>query len=167
MIVTIWRHGEAGEAADDRQRELTARGRRDITGACPLFLDACERWHLPVPDTIAHSPWRRTAQTARIISRACGQVRRLALEPLQPGSSIAGVDVVLDGLAGTADVRHLLLVGHQPLVSTLIDHYLGERGRVPGVVPGGFAVIDLPAPLRGSGSLHFWAMPPAYEAQSG
>ena len=38
MIVTIWRHGEAGRAISDRKRELTGRGTDDIGWEVTTYL---------------------------------------------------------------------------------------------------------------------------------
>jgi phosphohistidine phosphatase SixA len=57
-----------------------------------------------------------------------------------------------------------VLVSHQPLVSYLIDHLLGEVALVPALPPGGLVTMDLAAPARACGRLLFWALPPQYEA---
>ena len=164
MILTIVRHGQAGWAASDRRRELTDRGTDDIGFACPQLHAACEARQLPPPDLILHSPWLRTTQTADIIASAFTHAQLRSHAALQPGSAPPQVDRLLESLlGGEAGPRHLLLVSHQPLVSRLVERYLGEPGQVPALSPGGLATLELEAVGPGAGRLLFWAMPPEYE----
>jgi phosphohistidine phosphatase len=87
-----------------------------------------------------------------------------AEDTLLPGAGVSGVDVCLERQCHSqAAPEHLLLVSHQPLVSRLVDHYLGERGRVPPLSPGGFATLSLEAPVAACARLLFWALPPTYK----
>jgi len=166
MIITIWRHGEAGSAASDRQRELTARGRADIDRGCSQFNPALQARGLPQPALILFSPWVRTSQTARIIASVFDRAAVQATESLRPGKGPATVDDLLTGLAKTDDAPgHLLLVSHQPLVSRLADHYLGPSAGVPALTPGALVTLDLPVPGAACGRLLFWSVPPTYEAR--
>lgn len=162
MLVTIWRHGEAGAAASDRERQLTPRGRQDVTRGAAMFLQRCAQAGHEVPGTVYHSPWLRTTQTAEILAAQLAGAHLSALRALQPGSDIAQVQTALEALPG--DPGHVLLVSHQPLVSRLADHYLGERGRVPPLPPGGQVTLDMDYPAPGAAGLSYWAFPPAYEA---
>ena len=165
MIVTVWRHGEAGQAFNDRRRELTERGTDDIGFACQQFHRACEARQLPHPQLILHSPWVRTTQTAEILDAAFTHAALRAHPALQPGAGTPQVDTLLEQfLLAPQCPEHLVLVSHQPLVSRLVDHYLGERGRVPALSPGGLAVLTLEAATAGGAGLLFWALPPEYEA---
>jgi len=163
--VTIWRHGEADSAATDRQRELTARGRAQLDTGCSQFLAACDNRSLPVPDQVLHSPWLRTTQTAEIIATALGRGPTGDCTALRPGSDMHAVDRSLAELMDSRHrPRHLVLVSHQPLVSRLVDHYLGEPGRVPALSPGGLATLSVDVAARACARLLFWALPPDYVA---
>mgnify|MGYP001819884569 FL=1 len=165
MIVTIWRHGEAGSAPSDRQRALTDRGTDDVAFGCHRFHDICVERALPAPGRILHSSWARTTQTADILASAFTHALRAPCEALIPGSDVAHVDRDLsDVFTGEAPPEHLVLVSHQPLVTHLVDHLLGERGRVPSLSPGGLVALRLDAPAAGCAELLFWALPPSYEA---
>jgi len=165
MIVTIFRHGEAGRAVTDKLRELTSKGEDDVGFGCTRFHEICHRRDIPHPQLIVHSPWTRTAQTADIIASAFSHATLRPEAALQPGAAPADVDALLTLLtADTGEPTHLLLVSHQPLVSELIDHYLGDDGRVPSLPPGGLATLQLELPEPGCGELLFWALPPEYEA---
>lgn len=165
MIVTIFRHGEAGRAITDRLRELTGEGMDDVAYACHHFHDICQQRDIVHPDLVLHSPWVRTTQTADIIATAFTHAAQRPLAALQPGSDIAAVDTALGLLQGEqGSPQHVLLVSHQPLVSRLLDHYLGEPGRVPSLSPGGLATLALDEPAAACAQLLFWALPPEYEA---
>ena len=166
MIVTVWRHGEAGRAATDRLRELTGRGFDDIGFGCSRFHDACHERGIPPPGLICHSPWVRTTQTADIISSAFSHAGMQVMEALRPGGSCRAVDAALAAIQSPpSPPGHLVLVSHQPLVSSLVEHYLGEAGRVPAHIPGGLATVAMEIPGRGCAQLLFWAMPPQYRAE--
>ena len=164
MYLTIWRHGEAGVASSDRQRELTPTGVDDIGFGCQRFHEHCESRGVPHPQRILYSEWLRTTQTANLIARVYNHALLQACDALLPGRRPAQVDTVLGELAGAGDGEgvHILLVSHQPLVSALVDHYEGERDRSPGLVPGGLATFDLAVPAAGGGQLLFIAQPPEY-----
>ena len=167
MWVTIWRHGEAGAATIDRERQLTDRGRVDLQRGAECFLAHCSDSELPVPDTVYYSPWRRTMQTAGLLTRALGAGAQSPLPALQPGSIVAAADAALvDLFANTDHNGHLLLVSHQPLVSQLTDFYLGTRGQVPVLPPGGQVTLDVDYPAPGSALLKFWMFPPEYTPAS-
>jgi phosphohistidine phosphatase len=165
MYLTIWRHGEAGVASNDRLRELTVTGVDDIGFGCQRFHEHCEARGVPHPSQILYSEWQRTTQTAILIARAYNHARLQPCDALIPGRRPADVDAMLAALADAtvADTEHVLLVSHQPLVSALVDHYQGERARAPGLVPGGLATLALETPAQGCGRLLFVAQPPDFE----
>lgn len=165
MILTIWRHGEAGRAATDQERELTDSGRDDIGFACQQFHEACAVRDIIHPDSIFYSPWVRTSQTAEIVAGAFTHANKASLGALQPGSDVNAVDIAVTAImGGEAPHEHILLVSHQPLVSYVLDYYLGESGAVPSLSPGGLATLSLDVPARACGEILFWAQPPEFEA---
>jgi len=164
MLVTIWRHGEAGAAATGRERQLTLRGREDVTRGAQRFLLHCEAGDLALPAAVHYSPWLRTAQTAEILAAAACDGQSTALPALQPGSDVGRIDTELGALGAELDSKgHLLLVSHQPLVSYLADYYLAARGLVPALPPGGQVTLVMDYPAPGAASLKFWSFPPMYE----
>lgn len=167
MIVTIFRHGEAGRAVTDRQRKLTGQGEDDVGFGCTRFHEICHKRDIAHPQLILHSPWLRTEQTAGIISSAFSHATLQTAPALQPDSTTAAVDTLLEGHWGSGErPSHLVLVSHQPLVSEWVDHYLGVAGLVPALPPGGLATLELEMPAQDCGKLLFWALPPAYEAEA-
>jgi phosphohistidine phosphatase SixA len=163
MILTIWRHGEAEDAAVDRSRRLTSNGRDDIGFACHQFHDACAARGIPQPRCVLFSPWVRTQQTAEIISAAFAGAIPTVETALQPDSNVPTVETMLSRRADSVD-NHTILVSHQPLVSAVVDHLLGETRRVPFLSPGGLATLQLDAVGQGCAELLFWALAPEYEA---
>lgn len=165
MYLTIWRHGEAGAAKSDRQRALTDTGVDDIGFGCQRFHEHCESRGIPHPLRILYSDWHRTMQTAQLIARVYNHAELQACAALRPGHRPADVDPLVDDSVGEIDdaAPHVLLVSHQPLVSALVDHYEGQPGRSPALLPGAFATLALDGVGKGCGRLVFLAQPPDYE----
>ena len=162
MILTIWRHGEAGQAYRDYERTLTDRGCDDVGFGEQQFHVHGETRGIPHPDRIAFSPWTRTRQTADIVAAAFTHAACTEEQRIQPGASLAGALQLVQEVLDEGSVEHLLLVSHQPLVSQIIDTLLGDAGRVPALSPGGLAVIELDIAEAGIASLLFWSLPPDY-----
>ncbi len=161
--LTVWRHGEAGLAVTDQQRELTPDGREAVALGADRFLTHCRQRQLPEPDNILHSPYTRTTQTAEILQAGFRNIPCQPCSSLAPGGDIAGVESVLEKPGGSAESEHLVLVSHQPLVSYLADHWLGERGLIPSLSPGACVCLSLSFTASAGGTLAFAAYPPDYE----
>ncbi|QFU76053.1 hypothetical protein EY643_10475 [Halioglobus maricola] len=160
MYLTIWRHGEAGSAVTDRMRELTERGVEDVNAGSEQFKQLCADRDIPLPKRIFYSEWVRTTQTASIVGRALGDAALESSPALIPGRQ--PVDVEND-ISHRYPDDHLLLISHQPLVSCLVDYYVGSRGYVPGLVPGGLATLRMDHPGPALAQLVFCIQPPAFE----
>jgi phosphohistidine phosphatase len=158
MLVTIWRHGEAAPGRPDRERRLTDRGHADLRRGAAGFARALESRGLPLPEALHASRWVRTWQTAAYLAEALGLPAQEE-EALIPGADAGGVEACLAGLPAAA---HRVLVSHQPLVSELVDRWLGEPGLVPSLSPGAYAVLEAEVYAPGCASLCFWAAPPDY-----
>ena len=75
MLLTLWRHGEAGSAATDQARKLTVRGREEVLAIARDYVawaGASAPWPISL---LLHSPYRRTVETAELL-----------VELLRPGS---------------------------------------------------------------------------------
>ena len=81
-------------------------------------------------------------------------------EALRPGATPEDVD---RAMAAHATDEHVLLVHHQPLVSRVLGHYLGDATQVPFLDPGGLATLTMDLPAPACASLLFWSLPPEYE----
>lgn len=115
-FLALLRHARAVAAApgqQDSERELSPRGRAEFE-ALVLQLGqggfAC--------DLILHSPWKRAAQTAEILSRLCSSAPRAHEGLCLPPSSSTGRALLEQALRGARDAR-LVLVGHDPWISEI------------------------------------------------
>ena len=162
MIVTIVRHGQAGNAATDEMRELTGKGVDDVSFASHRLAALCHERSLATPERILHSTWRRTSQTAQILSAGLA-IPMAHFDALLPQSCVGDVDRGFASMVASSEpTQHYMLVGHQPLVSELVDHYLGDPGLAPSLPPGGLVTINFDVVAASCGSLLFWALPPEY-----
>lgn len=118
------RHARAeGAAASDRDRRLTAEGRRDAAAA--------GRWlraHESVPDRVLVSAATRTQETWQVLADAAGW--SMAPE-VDAGLYSAGPETVLDLVRETSpEDACVVVVGHNPTVAQLVqllDDGTGER----------------------------------------
>jgi phosphohistidine phosphatase len=164
MILTIWRHGTAEEGVNDRLRELTGSGRDDVGFGSRQFHQACSSRNIPHPHKILYSPLVRTTQTAELIAAAFTHTPMAAEKALQPGSSVSTVVEAVSAYIDADVIQHLLLVSHQPLVSRLVERYVGPGSHVPFLTPGGLVTLSLEGSQQGCAQLLFWALPPEFEA---
>ena len=146
MLVTVWRHGEAGTAPRDRDRTLTAKGADALNKAVLRFQDTLEEKSLPSVSGVLTSPWLRTRQTAEILGVA------LKVSPreqgwLAPSAAVADAAPIFE-----SPVQHLLLVSHQPLVSELLWYWLDSTSLAP-LAPGGRASLWIADHGQGLGTL--------------
>lgn len=165
MIVTILRHGQAGSAATDAQRKLTATGIGDIQVGAQRLLGHCEIRGIAAPALILHSAWQRTTETAALFAMLFPDAPVDTETALLPGGRVTEVTEAMFQLQQTDyPPAHVVLVSHQPLVSELADYYFGVPHNAPGLPPGGMVCMDMEVPGPGCGKLLFWALPPHYEA---
>lgn len=165
MIITILRHGEAGAARTDVERELTPRGIDDISFGSHQFLASCAQRRLPPPGLVLHSAWLRTTETADILANLVPEAQIRPEPSLLPSAEVSQVTRTLSSLQQQyTDSLHAVLVSHQPLVSELANFYLGYPNSVPGLPPGGLVTFSMEVPARDCATLLFWSLPPEYEA---
>jgi phosphohistidine phosphatase len=101
MDLILWRHAEAEDGADDLQRALTARGRRQASRMAEWL-----RRNVPAPWTVYASPARRTQETVAAL-----HVPFLIVESCRPG---AAAEDVLQAVGWPDHAGSVILVGHQP-----------------------------------------------------
>jgi phosphohistidine phosphatase len=154
MRLFFLRHGLADHAdfrGDDDRRPLTREGevrmRREAACLAGLDLDL---------DVILSSPLTRAAETAAIVAGCLGLADRVLEEPrLGPGFCVAALAAILAGLP--AGHRHIMLVGHEPGLSTVVGTITGGSDVV--CKKGGLARVDLCAGEELRGRL-VWLLPP-------
>ena len=156
MRLILVRHGPAGRRdaerwPDDALRPLTSRGierSRDASRG----LARVE----PGIGLIASSSLARALQTARIFARTLHLAAVETLDALGPGGSREGI---LEFLAAHAEVRSVVLVGHEPDLGELTGALLsGSPSRIP-IKKAGACAIAFDAEVRaGAGALR-WFLP--------
>lgn len=122
----VLRHGEAESflsAGCDSARQLTDFGRQQIQ----LALAELSRNDV-VPEIILASPYVRAQQSAEYARAAYPDAEFQTCDALVPESSAAHLAELLQGLTQ----KNILLVSHQPFVSTLLSYLCGQpQGRYP------------------------------------
>jgi phosphohistidine phosphatase len=154
MRLYLLRHGPAGDSAQwrgpDEDRPLTERGRASV-GASTARLKALG----VTVDLVLTSPYARAAQTAEIFSHGLGMDEPPTEEPLLRAGF--GPDELRDILRARAGVERLVLVGHEPDLSTAVGYLVG--GARVRMKKGALARVDLDDPERLSGTL-VWLVQP-------
>ena len=140
----LLRHGKSDWEADggrDEERPLTARGRR-AAAAVGAFLAAAGE----VPDVAVTSPAVRARTTLDLAVEAGGWGCPVRVEPrLYQSGPAAVLELVRAEPAATSS---LLLVGHEPTWSTLVEILTGARVRFP---TAALARIELDGGWDGAG----------------
>jgi len=150
VLVTLWRHGEAGQAASDAARELTVRGGEHVGMTAKAYKDWCQNTEVELPSYCAHSPLTRTYQTASILEAHLCFETLVSHDQLAPGQRSYSQGRFLE-----ADVAHQLIVGHQPYLSELINVWC-DTAQYHGLSTNGVAIIRLLMPSRGGGELLYY-----------
>ena len=148
----LLRHAHAGDpgawSGDDDVRPLSPKGEAQSERLGAFLSGVGFR-----PDAIVTSPKVRAADTARIVAR------HLGADVTEDGRLGGGATVatVASVLADAGDPGRVVLVGHDPDFSELVEALTGAG--VP-MRKGALARIDVRRPLRaGAGELR-WLIPP-------
>jgi phosphohistidine phosphatase len=154
MKLLILRHATAVASGtpdiDDRDRPLTARGRKRFKKAARGLARI-----LPKPDALFTSPLPRALETAEIAATAWGGVIPVEDPRLAGGHS----EDILPGLAAHGEDALVALVGHEPDVSHLLGRLVGGAGERLAFKKGGAALVEIDGAAPGSGRL-IWFLPP-------
>ena len=120
MDVYILRHGKAEDAGPgifDADRRLTKKGREETAAAGRWIAEQELRF-----DLIAASPLLRAQETAALVAEMLNIRDRLVIwNVLAPGGN---PDTVCRLISRHPDISSILLVGHEPLLSSLISHII-------------------------------------------
>ena len=112
-------------------------------------------------DTVLTSPFVRARQTAEIVAESLGLEDRLEeISELTPESS---VDHLISGLIRFQDREHLLLVGHNPLLSYASSFLIAGKKEIRLEIElkkGGLCRIEIDSlPPDTPGTLHWFLTP--------
>lgn len=153
MDLYLLRHGDAANGPfDDSLRPLTEKGVSQASSAGRILASVN-----PPIGRILSSPLLRAAQTAGIVGKELGSGEPISTEALipadNPGPLIAEIN--------RNPCEALLLVGHEPLLSSLISVLIGgTRGVRVSMRKGGLAFLKTPFPVSpGTADLE-WILPP-------
>ncbi len=141
MNLFILRHGIAVERrrpGQDAERQLTAKGERKIGEA----IAAMKAMRISF-DLIFTSPYLRAEQTARLVAKRMGLLKKLVVsETLKPG---ADRHEFLRLLTKT-DSENVLIVGHEPFLSHLVSTLISGNERSLVVLKkGGLCKVSTPS----------------------
>ena len=133
----MWRHGEAELSQPDELRALTDRGEAQ----CCVMARGYEQWRLrhelaPVA-TVLFSPYRRTRETAEVLSSVFRSATEREAGELAPGARIEH----FSSMPFDED-DHVVMVTHQPLVSHAVAHWTDDATLAP-IAPGGYSVLEV------------------------
>jgi len=146
--------GDTTKPSDDRQRALTPKGIKRMRKAAAGLLS------LSIPfDRILTSPLVRARQTADIVAEVLHMEDRVEEnQELCPDQSVQDL---LSGLAAYAGKSNILLIGHEPLLSSTVSFLLSEKtGAEIRLKKGGVCCLEVDAlPPKESAVLN-WALTP-------
>lgn len=159
MNLYLMRHGTAVAADDptmthDSERPLTGKGVRRMRRA------ARGLGRLDIPfDGILTSPVLRARQSAEIVAAALGL--ESCLEEVSGLAPESTVERLLSDLARFHDRQHLLLVGHEPLLSKTIGSLLcGGSGMEIDLRKGSLCRIEIDGLPPSSPAILHWHLAP-------
>jgi len=146
MKIYFLRHGVAVEAEDwkgnDYDRPLTGDGRDRMAGEAK----AIRKLDLKL-DAILTSPLVRAKQTAEIVARELKMPFKED-ERLGGDFDVSGLEAILQGCA---DLKSLMLVGHEPSMSATVGRLIGVARM--DLKKGGLACVELPDAATMTGEL--------------
>ena len=147
MRLTLWRHGEAGSAATDDARSLTARGRGELRVMAGDYVG----WMSALPpeplSLLLYSPYRRTVETAALLGGVLHPASEHEDPLLAPG---AYPDVFSEQDYVGHD--HIVMVSHQPFVSQAIAFWTEDMTLAP-LAPGGYSSLEVISLARGGAAV--------------
>lgn len=160
MIVYLLRHAIAEDRSNtgrDRDRVLTPEGIRKLE----RVLRVAARSGM-APGQILASPYARTDQTASIARRTLGVTRKLSLsDAFTPDSS---PEAAWAEIRDWEDDAPLLVVTHEPLVSSLLSFLLGVSQYVHDFRKAGLAMVDVHRVAAQPAASLRWLLTPALAA---
>jgi phosphohistidine phosphatase len=139
MELYILRHGKAEknipDGGSDADRQLTGRGIKDVKKIAGWLRSSGIRFGV-----IGTSPLVRAAVTAEIIATDLQNAPRPEVwRSLEPGGDL---DRLKQDIRESGSGGRVLIVGHEPMLSTLIGELIAEPGNARVVLrKGGLAVI--------------------------
>lgn len=157
MKVFLVRHAIAHERnrkrwPDDALRPLTPAGRRKFRKAARGLATL-----LPRSATLLTSPYTRARDTAELLAGALGRKKTVEARELASGEPAHEVFAMLRARKDQA----VVLVGHEPNLSTLLSACLHERARLKiDFRKGGAACVEFSGRIEPGRACLVWLLPP-------
>lgn len=153
MQLLLLRHGKAadhGGKGGDFSRELVGKGIAQARNAARILKTAGL-----LPDLVLCSPLVRAVQTADAFTAEASMPGAIVQSWLGCGMA---PETALAELSAFPDFERVMIVGHEPDFSLLVQHCLGARGESIAIGKGSLACLEISPPSRSS-SLRF-LLPP-------
>ena len=149
MLLHLIRHAEAGpHRLDDFSRCLTEKGFKQARRIGCFMKEQCLR-----PEIILTSPVVRARETAEIIAKLMGKP---PLTEVPWAACGMNPEVALTELSGYAKLDSVMIVGHEPDLSSLSAALIGlGRSESIQVAKASLLGVNLPRLQMGSGTLQY------------
>jgi phosphohistidine phosphatase len=157
MDLILLRHGKAEDhnLGGDFARQLVERGRQQAAQAARLLKTAGK-----LPEVVLTSPLLRARQTAEEFCHTAGMPGEIIQGWLASGMQ---PETALAELSAFRDFKRVMIVGHEPDFSQLIQWILGAAGGTIEVKKGTIACLRVNPPSR-QGALRY-LIPPKLSAE--
>ena len=133
MRLFLVRHGEAAASSEDSLRPLTNEGKKKSVQVAKLIASLASKEAL-----LVHGQLLRSLETADIIARENPKMRREECSLVSP----YGDPVALCSWIIAREERHLVLVGHEPQLSSIASYFLlGELKPILEIKKSGLIVL--------------------------
>ncbi len=142
MELLLLRHGKAEDALtapNDFSRTLVEKGVEQATNAARILQAAAS-----LPDLVLCSPLVRAQQTADAFTLAAGIPGPVVQSWLACGMS---PEMALKELSAFPDFRRVMIIGHEPDFSRLVQYLLGASGGVE-IKKGSLTCFEVRPPSR-------------------
>ena len=145
MELFILRHGDAENASQDSQRQLSDYGRQQVTSQAKQHSQ-----RLATIESVITSPLIRASQTAELVmSQAAIHCKPQITDCLLPNAQVAAVEQLLE----KNNSQRILLVGHLPLLDQLINYFVGDS--VARMATASLASLSMNHAYRGLATLNW------------
>jgi phosphohistidine phosphatase len=153
MKLFFTRHGNASSTASiDAERPLTSEGIAEAECIGEVL------HHLKISlSGILASPYVRAHQTAELIRKKFPKQEIITTQHLIPSAS---PDELFSELKYYSRDSHLLLVSHEPFISTCIGQLISAHNETKiSIKKGSLACIDVTIPVHPGGGVLLWLLP--------
>ena len=147
MLLTLWRHGEAGSAATDESRSLTRRGRDEVFAMAQEYSTWSDTSAPGPVSLLLYSFYRRTIETAELLGELLRPGSQEVDSSLAPGASPEAFSE-----QHYTGHEHIIMVSHQPFLSQAIAHWTDNVTLAP-LSPGGYSTLEVTCLARGGAPL--------------